>query len=359
MRRLAHALLIGALAATAPAAVSAQDYAPPGGYTTDGVVSGEEVFTAEDHGWTDAIPDDGASAGICSLEVCPYWYASANALWLKREQIKSTLIVVDDGGGLGTPVLNTGAFDFGSYQPGMEFTLGYQLDPTVAIEMSYFGLQEWSSSAVADGNNSLSLPGLFALSTADFLFADHVDANYESKVHNAELNYKQTMYGLTFLGGFRYFHVGEEINLRFRDNDSGTSDFNVSALNNLYGGQLGVGWHECFGPVTLEVLGKAGVFGNQASVRQNVKDLNNTVQLRDIKASSARAAFVGEVGFNALWQLTDWLAVRGGYRVLWLDGIATAPANIDLTDGPNAATEILDRSSMILHGAHVGAELRW
>jgi hypothetical protein len=359
MRRLAHALLIGALAAALPAAVSAQEYAPPTAYPADGVVSGEEVFTTDDHGWTDAMPDDGASAGLSSLNPCPYWYASANALFLRREQIKNTLIVVDDGGGLGTPVLSTGAFDFGSYSTGTEFTLGYQLDETVALEMSYFGLQEWNSSAVASGNNSLSLPGLFALTTADYLFADHVDAHYESKVHNAEFNYKQTMYGLTFLGGFRYFHVGEEINLRFRDNDSGTSDFNVSALNNLYGGQMGVGWTECFGPLTLEVLGKAGVYGNQASVRQNVRDLNNTVQLRDIKASSSRAAFVGEVGFNTVWQVTQWLAFRGGYRVLWLDGIATAPANIDLTDGPNAATEILDRSSILVHGAHVGAELRW
>jgi hypothetical protein len=362
MRRLAYAFLIGALASASPAVVAAQEYAPPGGYAPAPAtaVSEEIPFDSAEGGWTDSVVNDGGgTAGICSLNPTPYWYATANALWLSRERVKDNLIVVDDGNGLGTPVLSTGAFDLSNYELGAEFSIGYQLDPVAAVELSYFGLQEWNSSASATGNNSLSLPGLLSLQLADFAFADSVLADYNSKFHNAEANYKQTMYGLTFLGGFRYVNVGEELNLQFTDLDSGTSDLNIHALNNLYGGQVGVGWHEDWGPVSFDLLGKVGIFGNQATVRQNVRDLNNTVQVRDLKAASNRSAFLGEVGLNTTWQVSSWFLIRGGYRVMWLDGIAMAPANMDFSDGPDAGTEILDRSSLILHGAHVGAEMRW
>jgi hypothetical protein len=43
-----------------------------------------------------------------------------------------------------------------------------------------------------------------------------------------------------------------------------------------------------------------------------------------VGTDTARAAFVGEVGLTAVYDVADWLSVRAGYAAFWLGGIATA-----------------------------------
>jgi hypothetical protein len=339
-----------------------------GGLRAQEFVDGGEVLGSEglpfdqgggDYPWADAIVDDPSSAGISSLQSTPFWYLQANALLLKREIVNDRVLAIDDGAGLGTPALSSNSLQFGSYEPGAEFTFGWQIDPVVAVEATYWGLQSFNTSALVTGNNNLSLPGLASIGTSDFGFADIVNADIDFKTHNAEFNYKQTMYGLTMLAGFRYMNLFEELNLSYNDFDSGRSDFRLGANNNLFGGQIGVGYHGDWNRLSWDVLGKAGVFANQASLRNNMADINNSVILRDVKASSTRGAFIGELGANLNYQVTNWFVLRGGYRIVWTDGIVMTAQNADFGDNNTAGREVLDRSSLILHGFHGGAEFRW
>jgi hypothetical protein len=357
MRKWTFALLLSVLATSLAGDLRAQE-----------LVEGGEVFSSGelpfdqgggDYPWADPIIDDPGSAGISSLQSTPYWYLQANALLLKRELVNDRVLAIDDGAGLGTPALSSNSLQFGSYEPGVELTFGWQLDPVVAVEATYWGLQSFNTAAQVSGNNNLSLPGLASIGTSDFGFADIVNADLDFETHNAEFNYKQTMYGLTMLAGFRYMNMFEELNLNFDDLDSGRSDFRLGTNNNLFGAQIGIGHHGEWNRLSWDILGKVGVFGNQASARNNMADINNSLILRDVKASSTRGAFIGELGTSLNYQVTNWFVLRGGYRVIWTDGIVMTTQNADFGDNNFAGREILDRSSLILHGFHGGAEFRW
>ena len=68
--------------------------------------------------------------------------------------------------------------------------------------------------------------------------------------------------------------LGETFDIQYTDVQTGSSQYNISAYNNLFGGQLGgrVG-HAC-GPWSYDFTGKAGVYGNIIKSSQNVSDFS-------------------------------------------------------------------------------------
>ena len=53
--------------------------------------------------------------------------------------------------------------------------------------------------------------------------------------------------------------------------------------------------------------------------------------MRSASASTNHAAFVGETGLQCKYQVTDALLLRAGYEVIWLEGVALAPGQIQET----------------------------
>ena len=309
--------------------------------------------------WTQTITADPNVAGIHSLKPAPYTYFQADVVFLKRSAPDSAVYAVDDSLGLSTPVLNTGDMSFGNFQPGVAFTLGRQIDGVSSIEVGYLGLQNFTASAQAVGNNNLSVPGLLALSTSDYFLADIVNASYETQFNSAEITYKQTMYGLTFLGGFRYLNLNDSLQIGFDDFDSGKSDYVITTNNNLYGAQIGTGWHGDWDRLQFDFLGKAGVYGNQAYQTNYLRDVSNTVELRNRKDNQTTAAFVGELQAMLAYQITDWLLIRGGYRIIWVGGVVQAPGQLDFGDSALAGSTISRHTDMYMHGFNGGLEIRW
>jgi hypothetical protein len=67
-------------------------------------------------------------------------------------------------------------------------------------------------------------------------------------------------------------------------------------------------------------------------------------------------AFLGEIGLVGVYQLTDTIAIRGGYQLLWLDGV--------LASEQVQTTNILTGTGSDVHGdvfyyALVGVEAQW
>jgi hypothetical protein len=72
-----------------------------------------------------------------------------------------------------------------------------------------------------------------------------------------------------------------------------------------------------------------------------------------------RTAFIGELGFSATYQVTSTLYAKAGYNLLWVEGIARAPDQLDFTDTPESGTALVIGKGAFLHGANVGLEARW
>src|SRR5262245_43189104 len=188
-------------------------------------------------------------------------YGHADALWLARvHNVERPLVLQVPSD---TAVLTAqDASLTGKYDLGAMFTIGFQLDKVAATEFTFFGLQDWSSSAsVFDPTNNLHLAGTLSPFTNDFAFAQRMPIDYSSHVYNAEANYKQTIEGLTLLTGFRWFNVSEQFKLTaFNAIFNEASDYRVTAHNNLVGWQWGAGYNCQWNRLNVGILGKIGAF---------------------------------------------------------------------------------------------------
>src|SRR5258708_17805602 len=194
-------------------------------------------------------------------------YFQADAIWLSRLNNSDSRPIAVLLPAMTATVLTSDAASLqNKFQLGGLFTLGFNLDNVAAVEATYFGLNHWKNSAsVFDPLGNLGLAGPVLNATTDFAFADRMQIDYSSRIHNGESNYKQTIEGLTLLTGFRYFRLEEDFNIRSHGFLSGlTSDYNVRAINQLIGWQWGLGYTAQWGRFSAGALGKIGVYANAA-----------------------------------------------------------------------------------------------
>ncbi len=127
--------------------------------------------------------------------------------------------------------------------------------------------------------------------------------------------------------------------------------------NNLYGGQIGGDWKQVFGNGFGIALGaQAGVF----AARTEFDATANFPGLPTLGTSTAstRASFIGEIGLVGTYNLTPYLQVRAGYQVMWVEGIALAPDQVNSANFIGTSS-VSNRGGVFLHGAVAGLELHW
>jgi hypothetical protein len=307
------------------------------------------------------------SACACDCTGCDsksgHWYVIGEAFFLHRDNNTGNqpLVLLDNNTSTQNNVLfSTGDFHI-PYETGPRIIAGYANCDGSGWEVSYFGLQDWNSSATVVGNNNLNLPGDLGLAAnLDFFNADSVTATYQSEIHNAEVNY--FFAGgehANLLVGFRYFHLDEHFNLLSTDNQTGSSQYDIQSDNNLFGGQVGLRLaSHTSGRWDWDVTGKAGVYGNAARQSQTVGDFSGFV-LRDTTTNGGQVAFIGDIGANLVFHMTDHWSLRGGYNVMWVEGVALAPNQLDFTDTPTSGTELRSTGGVFFHGANAGVVCQW
>jgi len=69
-------------------------------------------------------------------------------------------------------------------------------------------------------------------------------------------------------------------------------------------------------------------------------------------------ALLGEAALTAKYRLTDHVAIRGGYHILAIHGVALAPDQIATSDVVTETTST-KMGSLISHGATLGVEVFW
>lgn len=327
-------------------------------------------------GWQEAEGDAGVepysdiSADSPSWIRPRYWflppkfgtYFQADVLYLARfSDAGEQPIAVSLPPGSQTVLSTNDARLSNKWRPGMMYTLGFNLDQVAQIEATYWGLNVWkNSNGASDPAGNLGLAGNLANSTTDFIFANRMGIDYVSRINNAEASYKQTINGVTLLAGFRYLRLLETFDINSTSSIFGTtSDYNVSSVNNLIGGQFGLGYTQEMGPFNLGILGKIGPYANVVHQTTIVQDFGNTILLRNSQKDGLPVSTLGEVQVNGVYRVTDWFSVHAGYRFIWIQNVALAPDQLDLNNSPASARILNPHNHLLLQGFSAGAEIRW
>jgi hypothetical protein len=311
-------------------------------------------------GATSARADTSCEASVCdgipSASACPpKWWISADALFLHRSQNSNSTFVIDEDNAL-APVLTGNDLDFGT-AAGPRLALGRQWDSGITTELVYFGMHDWTSTAQATGNNNLSLPGDLGLATFDFFAADQMDVSYGSRIQNVEANAWVPSGNVEWMAGFRHFSVIEDFKIASFDVDTYLSDYQIHTNNQLYGGQLGLRRRWTKDWLSFAPEAKFGLLGNANNQHSMIRDLDNTLALRDERVSSSILSSLSELRLIGDAALTSNFKVTFGYNLLWLTGVAQAPYQLDTTFTATSSQFVDDNHSIFYHGANIG--LSW
>jgi hypothetical protein len=284
-------------------------------------------------------------------------YAEVDAIFFTRDvQAGSKPLVLQDIVLPTTPNVLTSTADLRfPFEVGPRITLGHDFGNAYSFEASYFGIYNWHDSIINTGTNNLNLPddlGLFPAFNSD----NQITITYDSIVNNGELNILHSYGNISCLAGFRYFNLGEHLNIGANNAIIPTTGtYDVNAYNNLFGLQGGARIQQSCGNWSYDLTGKAGVYGNAVSSSQEV--VEEGFLLRDSHKTGGQVAFVGELGFNGAYQFSQNWFLRGGYQVFWVDGVALAPNQLDFSTNPTPALNTT--GSLFMQGANAGLMARW
>jgi len=194
---------------------------------------------------------------------------------------------------------------------------------------------------------------------------------YRSRLYNSEFNLRRPRNEwLTLLIGLRFLELDEDYKVAGLSDDNvpiGGDEvletFSQRAKNCLYGVQIGAdGLLFSRGRLSVQGLLKAGIYGNHAD-QLAVQFDGHDDETRQLYSERGEVAFVGDLALTGKYQISEHLAFRAGYQLMWLDGVATATNQIRSNDfgiGPGGASSRVDTGNTVFyHGAVLGGEMTW
>ncbi|MEX2171918.1 MAG: hypothetical protein WD851_21540 [Pirellulales bacterium] len=301
--------------------------------------------------WSDNCGDCYTSCVRC-MPCQPLWVVRGGTAILHRST-PDDITIAEPLGGLFQ--ISTGShFDF-DYTAGADISLERRLGNSCnSIEVRYLGALDWDSQV------SYDLFGDIGLGASPVIGVDSLDARYSSSLDSTEINFRhQYSDRFTWLVGFRWIELQEDLNFDVNFIIPSLVDFNWNVDNRMYGAQLGGDFQlwRLTGPLRVNSVMKAGVYANNA-------DNDFTFSIVDIPIISGGAggnqtAFVGEITVNASYQLTQHIALRGGYQLLWIDGVALATNQAAETLAQGDIDVIDTDSDLFYHGALAGVDFVW
>jgi hypothetical protein len=285
-------------------------------------------------------------------ECDPHWSFSADAVGLQRGNARSQALFRDTNDTV--DVLNASHLDSSA---AMGFQLGAIRHGPCGwdVEFGYFQIDGWAA------NSTLSDETLMMTGVDDSYYVTDGVAEYKSAIHLAEINVRwQWFDGMTLLAGFR---TGE-LNELYSAYGIGARNpvpisLNVNTFNHLYGFQLGADYefYNMGGPLRISSLCKAGIYGNSASQSSRLIEAGESDQT--LAANRNQAAFIGETGAVATYQVTRRLSLRASCQAVWIEGVALAPEQISENDFTGGVATIDTHGGIFYYGGGLGAELKF
>jgi hypothetical protein len=295
---------------------------------------------------------DNGCGDLCGSLCAPTWKVRAGAAILNRNRPDGVSLVRPLGGLIDISTGND--FDMG-YAGGPDVSIERRLgNGPNSIEARFLGGLEWNSLHQYGAMGDIQIGPINIPLTLD------VNANYQSKLNSTEINWRhQRSDRVTWLTGFRIIELHEELAYDVDFIVPNLTGVNWNTDNHLYGGQVGADlalWR-LNAPLSINGLFKAGIYGNDADNDFTFDVLGNP--LLDGGANSNPVAFVGEIGLTTAYQVTPHFALRGGYQLLWISGVALAAEQAQMTLNELNANVIDTKGDVFYHGALVGGEFTW
>lgn len=268
-----------------------------------------------------------------------------------------------------------------------------------ALAVTYWGLYPSDQEANAYGadmtgalNTNFDFTGVDYNGAAANTFFDDAarhQVRSEYTIQNVEVNLLGGCCGLTpwscgyggncaqrvtchWLAGVRYFQFDESFSLGADNTDTvfdGSANeiyYDLDARNSLVGFQVGGGLNYAISPKwSLYGTGKAGIYGNDASVRHSVYGSAgsglitggaNAGDIATVVGSSTRLAMIGQIDLGVKWQMSNRWSAQFGYRVFGASGVATVAEQLP-PDFNNVGTmQNINSGSLLLHGGYAGVQ---
>lgn len=285
---------------------------------------------------------------------CPTWTVRAGTMYLNRERPRSQTLVTDAGS---NDVMNMREFDF-KFEPGITLQAIRQTRYGWDVEIDFSMVDWWESSRTVTGTDMEATGGWGA---NGFGGGREVVGRYGSSLYNTEINFRrQTQGAITPFVGFRWIELHEDFTLDMTQVGGLYSPGIVTATNtdnHMYGMQLGADMLVLDrGRFQIETLVKAGIFGNLTD--QYSYSTNDGIGVVATAGSrKSHTAFAGDLKFTGHFQATECMAIRAGYQLLWIEGVALAPEQFDNTDLTGGTATVDVGGSPFYHGAFVALEI--
>lgn len=297
----------------------------------------------------------------------PRWF-DAHAEWMYWQRDREEDLALSSEGIQGPIALNTNEIDY-DFASGYRVTGAYIVGPGTGIEATYFGGFNWEDSAIATSEDNLfsvfsdfGVDPLNGFPETAFGFLHTVAMS--SEMNNAELNLRRRFISAnchihsSLLVGIRYFRLREDL-VYETFTEQGDMSYQLKTDNDMVGLQGGGDLYFCLTPrfkIGAEV--KAGVYGTHSKQRTNVF-CTSCDPLRE-RDSASDASFLGDAGAIMLYRVTPRFTLRGGYQILYVDGVATAVNNFN-TESPFSARDsfIHNTGNVFAHGTNLGFEWTW
>ncbi len=331
-----------------------------------------------------ADPSQGAGGEAVDLSpswVSPRWTASAECiLWERVGTVNETLVTTYPVQPVQPPPMPTLIVGQGTdrlysddlaqgFAAGPKVGLTFHADNGYDWEFSFLEIDGWNNarsiaSSAAPANPITPVfvaPGGFVQTTDNG--SEKMGWEYATRLYNAEINVRRDLCpGVTMLAGFRWVNLSEELQGTIEPSTRTVPFWDTKTRNNLCGLQLGEDW-KIFnrGRFSIDGLVKAGLFDNLAEETTEVS-IYQTPYWES--ASGNQLAFLGEIGLQCKYQLTQRLLLKIGYQAMCLEGVALAPGQIPetfshglpRTDVYVRALGINSGSGVFYHGAAAGLE---
>jgi hypothetical protein len=303
------------------------------------------------------VGDAGYGCGSGCENWCDYeprWTATADALFLDRISHSSVVMVrrVSDNAVLGT----ANDFDF-NFEAGPRLSLIRHGDCGWDLEATYFGVDGWNSALLRSDVSGVrfSAPDVVVTVAGE---SPGMVFDYRSRLYSTEFNLRRSCEDswLTPLIGFRYIELHENLVGQPMDPIAGAF-WNTDADNFLYGFQIGADMKvlDRGGKFHIDGLAKAGLYYNRAEQTSAIPLIVGDVA----SASDDHTAFAAELGLMGVYQWTERVALRAGYQLMWLDGVALAPNQIPVSSAPTRTAAVDAGGTVFYHGATAGLEIRF
>lgn len=248
------------------------------------------------------------------------------------------------------PVLNSNAIDAG-YGLGWELTAGKQLNKFWSLDARYSQVDSFNQ--LLSESNLVNGAGVRYFNTVSGVLGavtGSYDLGYQSQFESTDVMLGRQLTDWWRLStGVRHVRFDDNADIQIRGGGF-SSLTNLNATNYLTGAQLGNELRLLqSSKFQLIANGLVGLYHNESNTRMSLR----TVTTRVSTFSGTRTSCIGETNLKGRYKLLENLFVEGGYRVIWIEGIALATEQPILNRAPGTGpmTAIDNRDHRTLQGA--------